>query len=450
MKKEHKISLSYDDTLCLPKRLTQRNIDGKHIIISPETANWIVLEDDELMCFSLIKNNAHIYEILNQLDKTNQQCFKKTVSKILSRKFAGINTQPVINFQKDNNAYFSITNRCNLQCAHCYVASGKRMNREISTRQWIKIAEEFTLDGGTAVTLTGGELLMKSGWLDILKKNHALGLQQTILTNGTLWTEAKIEQAAQYVDEVQVSLDGVNEHSNAPVRGHGNFERALATIKSFDRLGIRTSVAMTPLPSTVSEFASGFMEFVSQHIHGTNIKLRLSQKILPLRNGDTLTRQMQDAYKNKMAKLSELLYPKADDLFFALAHRPNEGTDNCGLGGITIDPCGFVHPCNRLAELSQIHNCTSKKLSEISCYLSEWASLFSVDNIEGCKTCDIRYICGGGCRLDEHFITHEGRPISFKLAYKSSILVHRKKACGDRAKNALLRRMINMSEFIYG
>ncbi len=450
MKKEHSASLSYDDILCFPEKLTKEYVEGKHIIISPKTANWIVLEDDELKCFLSIRNNTRIGETLKQFNIQTQQCFKNVIGKILSRKFAGVNTPPKINFKKDKTAYFSITNRCNLHCPHCYVASGKKMNNELDACQWMKIAEEFALSGGTSVTLTGGELLLKKGWLDIIKRNNALGLQQTLLTNGVLWTEKKIVQAAKYVDEVQVSLDGINDQSNAPVRGVGNFDLALATIKRFERLGIKVSVAMTPLPSSASEFANGFMGFINQHIHGTNIKIRLSQKILPLRNGDTLTSQEQETYRNLMAKLSDQLYPQADSLFFALSHRPNEGMDNCGLGGITVDPCGFVHPCNRLAELKQVHNCTTKSLEEISKYLADWASRFSVDNIEGCKTCDIRYVCGGGCRLDEHFITHNGQPIPFGSAYNSNILVYRKKPCDKSTKEVLLRKMINMSGYMYG
>lgn len=451
MKNIHTETLNNNDILYLPDDLRYHNFDNKYVIISPKTANWIVLNENEFSCFLLIKNKEKIFNIVKNFDASQKNIFKKIMGKILARKFAGINNIPKICFPKNNSAYFSITHHCNLRCPHCYIAAGVKNKNELTAQQWIKIAEEFVLTGGTSVTITGGEPLLKKGWLDIIKENHKLKLQQTLLTNGTLWTKNDIEQSAKYIDEVQISLDGINEYTNAPVRGAGNFKRALATIKEFARTGVRTSVAMTPLPNMLRDFSNGFMEFISQHIYGTKIKIRLSQKILPLRNGEMLSNKEQEFYRSEMIKLSHQIYPHSEEESFALAHRPNIGLKNCGIGGITIDSCGFVHPCNRLSEFTQFYNCINTPISQILKQLEQWASIFSVDKLEDCKICDFRYICGGGCRLDEHFIVHAGQPISFHDSYnKLNISAKRKTICTDTEKERLLRKMAKTSEYLYG
>lgn len=47
------------------------------------------------------------------------------------------------------------------------------------------------------------------------------------------WTDEMIKETANYIDEIQVSIDGFDEASNARIRGAGTFERSLHTIEKF-------------------------------------------------------------------------------------------------------------------------------------------------------------------------------------------------------------------------
>ena len=55
----------------------------------------------------------------------------------------------------------------------------------------------------------------------------------------------KIELLAPYIKEIQISLDGVDEQSNAMVRGNGYFNKTLDSVILFANQGVRTSVATT-------------------------------------------------------------------------------------------------------------------------------------------------------------------------------------------------------------
>ncbi|MDR2406686.1 MAG: radical SAM protein [Bacteroidales bacterium] len=444
MNKTVYITLSKDDTLCFPEFISSINFQGRNLIISPSTANWIILDEKELNIFYLIKEKKVVNEILKTIGIDQSLLFLKVITNILSRKFAGINYTPTIKFNTEKSAYFAITNRCNLNCPHCYIETDGNNIREISINEWISISEEFAEIGGKCITLTGGEILLKSGWIDLVKHIHSLGLKQCILTNGVLWSDAQIEKASKYVNEIQVSVDGIDEHSNSVVRGKGNFKLAISTATKFDTLGVKSSIFMTPLFEGIKYFTDGFMEFYDKYIISTDIKIRLSKKLLPVRNAKSLSYEYQELYRYYMTNLEDTIYPHHRNANFFLSHLPNEGIDNCGLGRITVDAHGYIYPCNRIKQFVPIFHDALHGLKYSLEQLESWAKLFSVENIEGCKSCDLKYICGGGCRLIECLIMKNNKIISFKKSFDPNIIVKRRCECTELSKNILLTRMINI------
>lgn len=99
--------------------------------------------------------------------------------------------------------------------------------------------------GGVNVTFTGGEPLMNRDFETILIHSHQQGLTTTVLSNGILWTEESINKLSPYISEIQISIDGFDEQSNAKVRGAGHFDKIVANVIRFANAGIRTSVATT-------------------------------------------------------------------------------------------------------------------------------------------------------------------------------------------------------------
>lgn len=80
---------------------------------------------------------------------------------------------------------WEITWRCNLRCHHCLVRGGKA-NNELSTDQALNLADSLAqLDVG-AVTLTGGEPLMRKDWPQIASRlaDHKISL--VLSSNGHL------------------------------------------------------------------------------------------------------------------------------------------------------------------------------------------------------------------------------------------------------------------------
>lgn len=90
---------------------------------------------------------------------------------------------------------WNLTRRCNLECAHCYIAAGpsETATGELSTGDVRRIADEiFALNPSPFFILSGGEPLLREDLCEIAE--HAAGRGATVVvgTNGTLLTDARI------------------------------------------------------------------------------------------------------------------------------------------------------------------------------------------------------------------------------------------------------------------
>ncbi len=64
---------------------------------------------------------------------------------------------------------------------------------------------------------------------------------------------------------------------------------------------------------------------------------------------------------------------------------------------VVVAPDGGVHPCHLLD--GAICHLDDMPLTEIVQLIGGLAQQIDVDHVEGCSTCEIRYLCGGSCRV---------------------------------------------------
>ena len=107
--------------------------------------------------------------------------------------------------------FWGVTNKCNLNCAHCYLGQSQekmRLSREAALKftQWLH-------DGGVeTVLLMGGEPLLYPYLHDVVKKagRHGYSQHVGVLTNGQLLRKHVVDKLADSgVSAVQVSIDGL-------------------------------------------------------------------------------------------------------------------------------------------------------------------------------------------------------------------------------------------------
>lgn len=448
-----KKSINKSTVLIFPDTLKVVDFDGYAIVISPLTANWLSLTQEELELFFDLQSGLSVGKVFDVARGRGAAApFNKLLAQILARDFARENLPPTPIPPQILGAHFYLTNACNLQCAHCYMHSGKRDLNELSLQEWIRVTDEFAACGGKSITFSGGEILVKKEWFEILLNAKDKNISSTILTNGTMWSDQHIKEAAPLIEEVQISIDGPNEQINSYTRGDGYFAKSLETAKSFSKAGVRTSIAMTPTLETIYDFEDGFLDFFNNHIKSHGIYLKISQKLLPDRNGRILSKSEEDFYFEKTKALADLVYSTSSSIRnFSLGHKPNEIQKNCGFGGLTVSASGEIYPCNRISDLCSYGDVRSKSIKEIMRYFASMDLYTSVDKVEPCRYCDLRYICGGGCRLDEYTVNGPSAGVnSFKesrIAEDSKLI---KISCAESHRASILKKMVSVRGYLYG
>lgn len=133
---------------------------------------------------------------------------------------------------------WNLTRRCNLECAHCYIAAGpsETADGELSTAECLRIAGEIlALNASPFFILSGGEPLLRDDLAEIASFAASRGATVVVGTNGTLLTDARIaELKAAGVSGVAVSVDSLDP------RHHDNFRHGqgalAATTAALERL----------------------------------------------------------------------------------------------------------------------------------------------------------------------------------------------------------------------
>lgn len=403
--KEQKKELGFGDILHFPSDIHYLTYNGKTMAVAVTNANWLVLPNEQCRDYlERLRTSSTIGEILNSLvGSEEKKQFVKLLSAIMARKFAGLDEAPkpeYVQGYKMLNIY--LTNACNLHCRHCFMKAGKRLKKELAKDEWIRVLKEFRASGGESVTFTGGEPLMNPSFREIIEAAYQEGLQITMLTNGILWTDQLIDELSPKLTEVQISIDGADDASNAKVRAAGIFETVVSNVIRFSNNGIRTSVATTFTNENI-DAANHYAEFVSKIYEATDKKVifKLTKKILPGREMQYTDEENQQ-YEARIRQIEEQIDNNAQYVNFMEGHTPNLVAENCGFGGLSISADGGVYFCNRVLEICVQGNVNDEPLSEFLRKGERAHHETDVDHVDPCRSCAIRYICGGGCRIDEY------------------------------------------------
>ena len=111
---------------------------------------------------------------------------------------------------------FELTPRCNFDCRMCYVhlkaEEIPRYGREMTAKEWLRIAQEAKEAGTTWLCVTGGEPLMHPEFETIWKELCQMGFFITLQTNASLVRGRMAELLEQYPPrQAKITLYGSND-----------------------------------------------------------------------------------------------------------------------------------------------------------------------------------------------------------------------------------------------
>ena len=429
--KEVEVEVDLNKRFHFPSELVVRRYKDNNIIIYTEGVSWLVVSDEEKKVFDFLLSGGSIAEALAQFEEDN---VVNVISQIEAKQFE----TPIVRQVDENSIYIYLTNNCNERCKHCYMYAGDIKIEELSPIVWMDILTEYKEYGGKGVTFTGGEVTVYKGFKEVLKKAHDLGLIVTVLSNGIGWDEKDIAECSSYIDEIQISIDGYDRNSYYAVRQFDGFDKAVDTLIRFSEYGTRTSMAVTPLYDNLEEFIRHFEPFARNIIEKyPQIYIRFNLELL---EGRTVKKNKIDnaEYRRLIKELVERLYPDYYIETFSLNYKGNTIRKNCGFGEIAIAANGDIYWCNRIHELTSRWNVLTtgiKKIMELSC---EIKLKTDVDHSTACQNCEVRYICGGDCRMNYLGIEQADDHIGMW-----------ENECPNGNKEAIFKKMVLCNEYFY-
>ena len=130
---------------------------------------------------------------------------------------------------------WNLTKRCNLTCAHCYIAAGSWHTAagELSTKECHRVLDEILeLNQSPMLILSGGEPLLREDLEEIAQHGSSGGATVVIGTNGTRLSHVRIESLMKAgVSGVAISVDSLrSEYHDRFRHGAGALEDTLAAI----------------------------------------------------------------------------------------------------------------------------------------------------------------------------------------------------------------------------
>ena len=136
---------------------------------------------------------------------------------------------------------YSITQKCNLKCKHCYSSSiDQAAPDELSTEEAFRLIDDLSEWGIGLLIIDGGEPLCREDLLDILKYASSKGIRTTLGSNATLIDEGMAKKLMEVgVMAVAISVDGVDSETHDTFRGlNGAFEQTFKGIDACRKAGL--------------------------------------------------------------------------------------------------------------------------------------------------------------------------------------------------------------------
>ena len=434
------------ERVVVPPRIRVWSKDDWYIYFDPYNWVWVRVNESGRLLLELFRKYMTVPEVVDHItekfklppDKA-QEAVNTFVESVVSAGFLHHNDYKErdrgsfsqLDFPYD--IYLHLTNNCNLKCPYCYNKTDRETKIQLekvgmvaptmNTQEYKHLIARIIECGVKRILFTGGEPLMRPDVLELIEfaRSQSDTVNLEILTNAILITDEVAEKLCTYMNAVTISLDGHEKHMHEYYRGKNTFD---PTVRGIRRLvakkkemgGARPYIAIVPALTErnilnmkeIFEYslddlgANGLAPIIFQA--GDHQDVNITQ--IPA----------LDVYLEAMDRTSEYLKSRAE----RLGHpSPANGStaaigprNHCGVGHgeISIDPGGFVYPCQSLHfdefVCGNVREYDIKHIFDESGVMKRMRST-TVDTIAVCSHCDLRYLCNAGCRATAYNVYRE-------------------------------------------
>ncbi|HVO82389.1 MAG TPA: radical SAM protein [Terriglobales bacterium] len=241
--------------------------------------------------------------------------------------------------------HLDVTYRCNERCIHCYLEHDD--HGEMTTAEIKDVLDQLAEAGTFFLTLSGGEVLMRRDFFEILEYARRLLFNVRIKTNGVMIREAEAQRIRNLgVEQVQISIYSRHpEIHDAITKLPGSLKHSVEAIRFLKSQGLKVAIANVLMTANLGEH-DGVQALAAEL--GANYTL--DPTITPKIDGDTSILDLRISG----AELNEVFHNKnlVGDVEEFCAPPPPPGDDvmeglpcSAGHTAAYITPYGDVFPC---------------------------------------------------------------------------------------------------------
>jgi len=295
-----------------------------------------------------------------------------------------------------------LTQNCPYSCEGCF----REINEDQLTNsaRLERLVDELSLMGLSKISLSGGEITSSERAFDRFKqlakyiRQHPQ-IKIRLLTTG--FNPERVTEALDYIDEIQISVDGLEDAHDSYKRVSGAFRKAIGSIDFCQKSKV-TLTTNTVVSQKNRGEVSSLIDYLSQFKIDT---LRITKILSDKEHLRLGVKEAQDLYCVVQIKQTE--HP---NLRIINAYGNCTDVLNC-VGGMVyahIGATGNVFPCDY-----DIHNSggniNNSPFQDIWTNSEVFHAYRNVIGIQSeCLDCKSRVFCFGNCRIDRQYVRTTG------------------------------------------
>lgn len=242
-------------------------------------------------------------------------------------------------------AHLDVTYRCNERCVHCYLEHEDQ--GEMSSAEIKGLLDQLAEAGVFFLTLSGGEVLMRMDFFEILRYARRLGFCVKIKTNGFMIREEQADLMRELgVQEIRISIYSHRpEVHDAITKLPGSLKRSIAAIRLLKSRGVTVMIGNVLMRQNLGDYLG-----VKRLAEELGVPVITDPTITPKMDGDRslLSLGIRDTQLTQVMHDGQLI-DNVDEFCAAPASADDSALDStaCSAGHTYcyISPYGDVYPC---------------------------------------------------------------------------------------------------------
>ncbi|HXY03863.1 MAG TPA: radical SAM protein [Terriglobales bacterium] len=243
------------------------------------------------------------------------------------------------------SVHLDLTYRCNERCIHCYLDHDD--HGEMTTSEIKGLLTQLADAGVFFLTLSGGEVLMRRDFFEIVEHARRLLFNVKVKTNGVMIRVAEAKRLREMaVEQIQISVYSHHaEVHDAITKLPGSYKRTIEAIHFLKAQGLKVVIANVLMVANAGDYA-GVMALARE----LDVPYTMDPTITPKMDGDTSILNLRiDGTELQQVFHDRSLVGDVDEF---CAPPPPAGDDimdgypcSAGHTACYISPYGDVFPC---------------------------------------------------------------------------------------------------------